>query len=97
MLYLLYHILYACFSGQFDWFNLKFLSIFYTAPQGEKQSSHRLLRSVKNRFGSTDEVLTVLVPYILLIYESIASSHVHCALLGSLHTSCVCGPRPFLC
>ncbi|XP_022873784.1 uncharacterized protein LOC111392639 [Olea europaea var. sylvestris] len=25
--------------------------------EGEKYSSHRLLRSVKNRFGSTDEVL----------------------------------------
>ncbi|RVW51953.1 DNA repair protein RadA [Vitis vinifera] len=29
---------------------------FYIAPQGEKHSSHRLLRSVKNRFGSTDEL-----------------------------------------
>lgn len=28
--------------------------------QGEKYSSHRLLRSVKNRFGSTDEVFCSL-------------------------------------
>lgn len=26
------------------------------SSQGEKSSAHRLLRSVKNRFGSTDEV-----------------------------------------
>ncbi|KAK2983860.1 hypothetical protein RJ640_008536 [Escallonia rubra] len=33
------------------------LSFLYLALLGEKYSSHRLLRPVKNRFGSTDEVL----------------------------------------
>ena len=54
---------------------------FYIAPQGEKHSSHRLLRSVKNRFGSTDEVLIILVPYILLIFSIQACS---CVLLWAL-------------
>ena len=38
---------------------------FYIAPQGEKHSSHRLLRSVKNRFGSTDEVVLHFQCYLL--------------------------------